>query len=95
VFSVRYDLNLIQAVSGLRNLIFTYTRTYVKILININIIYNITLLIINTVIITMLRAGGSGVRITLGARNVSLLQNVQAGSGAHPASYSMGTGILS
>ena len=27
-------------------------------------------------------------------RDFSLLQNVQTGSGAHPASHSMGTGVL-
>jgi hypothetical protein len=34
---------------------------------------------------------GSGVQILACARDFSLLQNVQAGSGAHPASYSMDT----
>jgi hypothetical protein len=33
----------------------------------------------------------SGVRISVGARGISLLQNVQPGTEAHPASYSMDT----
>jgi hypothetical protein len=37
----------------------------------------------------------SGVRITLRARDFSLLPNVQTGSEAHPTSYSMCTGLLS
>jgi hypothetical protein len=41
-------------------------------------------------IVTRLRAGRSGVRIPVEARDFSLLQNVQTGSGAHPASYSVG-----
>jgi hypothetical protein len=32
-----------------------------------------------------------GVRFTAGAGNFSLLRRVQTGSGAHPASYPMGT----
>jgi hypothetical protein len=38
-----------------------------------------------------LRAGRSGIRSPEGARDFSLLQNVQTGNGAHPASYSVGT----
>jgi hypothetical protein len=33
-----------------------------------------------------------GVRVSVGARNFSLLHVVQIGSGAHPTSYPMGTG---
>jgi len=40
-------------------------------------------------------AGRSTVRIPLEATNISLLHNVQTGSGAHPTSYSMGTGFIS
>jgi hypothetical protein len=35
---------------------------------------------------------GSGVRLSVGAGNFSLLHRVQAGSEAHPASYPVGTG---
>ena len=42
--------------------------------------------------VTELRVGLAGVRILVVATDFSLLQNVQTGSGAHPASYSMGTG---
>ena len=38
---------------------------------------------------TMLQTLRSGVRIPIRARGFSFLQNVQTGSGAHPASYSM------
>jgi hypothetical protein len=38
---------------------------------------------------------GSGVRFPAGAGNSSLRHRVQNGSGAHPASYPMGTGALS
>ena len=41
------------------------------------------------------RAWWSGGRITVEARVISLLQIVHTGSGAHPVSYSMGTGVLS
>ena len=37
----------------------------------------------------------SGVRIPIVARDFSLLQTVQTISWAHPASHSMGTGVLS
>ena len=40
---------------------------------------------------TRLRAGRSGDRIPVGAKDLSLLQNVQTDGGAHPVSYSMGT----
>jgi hypothetical protein len=46
-------------------------------------------------VVTRLRNAQSGVRIHAGARHLSRLQNVQTSSGAHPASYSMGTGVLS
>jgi len=42
-----------------------------------------------------LTEGWSGVRISVWKRDCSLLQTVQPGSGAHPASYLMGTGVLS
>jgi hypothetical protein len=38
---------------------------------------------------TRLRAGQFGVQIPVGARDFSLLENVQNCSGAHPASYSV------
>ena len=46
-------------------------------------------------IATRLRAGRSGVRIPAEARDFSPLQNVGSGSGAHTASYSLGTSVLS
>ena len=45
--------------------------------------------------LTRPRVGWSGVWIPIMARDFPLLQTVQTGSGAHPASYSMGTGVLS
>jgi len=42
---------------------------------------------------TRLWAVWSRVHIPAGARNLSLLQNTQTVSGAHPASYSVGTGV--
>jgi hypothetical protein len=39
-----------------------------------------------------LRAGWSGIRVPVGAGNFSLHHRVQTGTGAHPASYPMGTG---
>ena len=44
---------------------------------------------------TMLWAGQPGIRILLGLRDFSVLQNVQTGSGAHPSSYLLGTMVLS
>jgi len=38
---------------------------------------------------------GARTRIPLGAKYLYLLQNVQTGSGAHPASDFMGNGLLS
>jgi hypothetical protein len=43
----------------------------------------------------MLGAGRSGVQIPVWARYFIVLKNVQNGSRAHPASYLMGTGVLS
>jgi hypothetical protein len=40
-------------------------------------------------IVTGLQAGRSGVHSVAGTRDFSLLQNIQTGSEAHPASYSM------
>jgi hypothetical protein len=45
-------------------------------------------------IATVVRAGRFEVRIPIGVRGLSLFRNVQTGSGAYPALYSMGTGIL-
>jgi hypothetical protein len=45
---------------------------------------------------TRLRTGRSRVPIPAGARDFfPFYKNIQTGSGPHPASYSMGTGILS
>ena len=44
-------------------------------------------------IATELRTGQSGVRTSVGARDLSLQQNVQTGSEAHPVSPSVGTGV--
>jgi hypothetical protein len=41
-----------------------------------------------------LRPGRSGVRIPVAGSDFSLLQNIQSGSGAHPASCSVGTGCF-
>jgi hypothetical protein len=43
-------------------------------------------------IVTRFWVGWSVPEIWAGARDFSLLQNIQTGSGAHPASYSMGMG---
>jgi hypothetical protein len=43
-------------------------------------------------IVTILCAGQTGVRIPARVRDLSVLRNVQTGSGANPASYSVGTG---
>jgi hypothetical protein len=55
--------------------------------------------VINGIQNSQLRYGledrGSRVRFREGAGNVSLHYRVQNGSGAHPASYPMGTGVLS
>jgi hypothetical protein len=45
--------------------------------------------------VNRIQAGGSGVRIPVGTRDFALLQKVQTDSGAHLASYTMGTGVLS
>ena len=47
----------------------------------------------NTGIESRLQPGWSGGRVPVGSRGFILFQNVQTGSGAHPASYSMGTGV--
>jgi hypothetical protein len=41
------------------------------------------------------RAEQPGIRIPAGAKDFSLLKNVQTGSGAHTASYSTDTRVLS
>ena len=46
-------------------------------------------------IVSRLLAGTFGVRFPPGATYFSILQNVQSFFGAHPASYSIGTGVLS
>jgi len=43
---------------------------------------------------TTLRAGQSGIQIQARVRDVSLRRNVRTGSGAHPASYSISTGVF-
>jgi len=45
-------------------------------------------------IATMLGAGQAGVRIPTDTRNVSLLQDIQTGPGAHRAFYKMSKGVL-
>ena len=45
-------------------------------------------------IATMLSTKRSGVRIPVGKKNL-FPKNVQIGSGAHPASYAIGNGVLS
>ena len=42
-----------------------------------------------------LRAGRSGVRIPVGGRDFSVLQNIEAGFGANLTTYPVGTGVLS
>jgi hypothetical protein len=44
-------------------------------------------------IVTEVWAGCSGVQIQAGARDFFLLQYVQTDSGAHSATYSVGTGV--
>jgi hypothetical protein len=46
-------------------------------------------------ILTRLQAGQSAVPILAGTGNFLLLQNDQPSFGIHPASYSVGTGVLS
>jgi hypothetical protein len=48
----------------------------------------------NVVGIPRILAEGSGIRIPLGVRNFSALQNAQTGSGAHPDPCSMSTEFL-
>ena len=45
--------------------------------------------------VTSLRTARSGLPFPLWSRDLSVLQNIQTGSGAHAASYSRGTGFLS
>jgi hypothetical protein len=49
----------------------------------------------STSIATGWTAQGGGIRFPVGARNLSLLRNVQTGSGVYAASYPMGTGAPS
>ena len=44
---------------------------------------------------TRLRVVRPGFRIPVEAKDFSVIQNVQTGSGAHPAFYTMGTGVIS
>jgi len=46
-------------------------------------------------VVTRLQAGRSGIRIPVGAGDFSVSQNLQTGSGSHPALYLMGAGVLS
>jgi len=46
-------------------------------------------------IVTRLKAGLYGVQIPADRKEFSPLQKVQSGSEDHPASYSMGAGVLS
>jgi hypothetical protein len=43
----------------------------------------------------MLRAGRYGVRVPVGVKVFRFPNNVEAGPGAHPAFYTVGTGVLS
>jgi len=47
------------------------------------------------VLLTTQQAGQSGVGSPVGAWDLSLRHNVQTTSGVHPASHSVGTGVLS
>jgi len=51
-------------------------------------------MIIAVGMVTMSWAGRSGFRIAAGMRDLSVLQNVQTNSGAHPTTYSFSTGIF-
>lgn len=62
---------------------------------NTLITYAIPFLMLLTVgILSRLQAGPSGVRITAGVRETSLMQKVQTTSGVHPVSYSISTGLF-
>ena len=50
---------------------------------------------LDSTVVRGLQHGRFGVRLPVGERDVFLLQNVQTGSGVHPASYSMATGVPS
>ena len=45
--------------------------------------------------VSRLQAGQSRVRMLVGAGDTTFLHNIQTSSGAYPASYSVGTGVLS
>jgi hypothetical protein len=45
-------------------------------------------------IVTRLWSGQSGVWCPAGARDIWLLENAQTSPGTHPATYSIGTGVL-
>jgi hypothetical protein len=47
-----------------------------------------------TGVVIRIRDGRSGVRLLAATRDFSAVQNVQNGSGARPASYSVGTDVL-
>jgi hypothetical protein len=51
--------------------------------------------IVQSVLMTRLRAGRCGVRFPIGKSDFSLLHNSQSSSGAHPASYPLRTGTPS
>ena len=46
-------------------------------------------------VVTALQVGVSGIRTTIGTKDLSLLQNVLSGPVAYPVSYSVGTEVLS
>jgi hypothetical protein len=45
-------------------------------------------------LMSLCHSNQSGVRIRTGTRALSLFQNVQTGSGVHPAPYSMAPGLF-
>ena len=47
-----------------------------------------------TGVVIRLRDGRIGVRLLAGTRDFSAVTNIHSGSGAHPASYSVGTEVL-
>jgi len=63
----------------------------------VSILFNSSLIVFwsQSCIVTTLWAGWSGVRIMVGARDFTLLQNVKTGPGAHLVSYSVGIRVLS
>jgi hypothetical protein len=52
-------------------------------------------LLLGAGVATMLRSAQSEVRILVGSRDFSLFQNFRNCSGTHPASYSVGTEVIS